>query len=235
VRILTTLVLTLALSMLWPVEAAAQGNWKPGDFGAVRFRLGLYHPQGNSKYWDDKFEGFTGDIANFKDTTWGMDFLWRLSPSSGLLFSGSFFEGRTNQAYRDWVDGDGNEISHTTRLGEWDMTAAFYFQPGGRRGKVAPYFALGGGFMWWELRENGWFIDFNDPNLPVVPADYRDRGTALVAFALAGLEIPLSWSWSFVAEGRYKWAEDELGGEFADAGTLDLSGYEVTAGFGWNF
>jgi len=227
-----TTVVFLGLSSL---QADAQGGWKPGDIGSARFRLGLFPPPGNSQYWDDKSVDFTGSAGDLQDLSFGFDYLWRMGRTSGLLFSTTFFSGRTAQAYRDYVDDAGFDISHTTLLETFDVTAAWFFQPGGRRQRIAPYFALGGGFTNWTLTESGSFIDFGDEEWPIVYASYYDSSSTLMAFALAGLEIPVTHVWSFIAEGRLKYAEDTLAHDFAGFGDIDLSGWEVSIGFAWNY
>ncbi|MFV2072317.1 MAG: hypothetical protein ACC742_06660 [Thermoanaerobaculales bacterium] len=227
------IVFAAALVALTAAQAEAQGNWKPGDFGSFRFRLGIFEPNGNSQYWDDTFEVFTGSASDFEDLVWGADYLWRTSQHGGLLFGGSFFEGRTTQAYQDWVDADGRDIAHATRLSLNDLTAAYILRFGGNG--IAPYVGAGGGIVWWRLREEGSFIDFGDPDLPVIFASFLADGTTWEAFALAGLDIPLGFRWSFFFEGRYRYSEDELNRDFSGFGTIDLSGLEVTGGFSWNF
>jgi len=227
------LALAIALGTLSAAGVEAQGNWQPGDFGAVRFRLGLFEPEASSQYWDDTFEVFTGSAADFEDFIFGVDYLWRNSRQGGLLFGVSFYEGRTTQAYRDWVDADERDISHTTRLQLNDLTAAYVLRFG-RKG-IRPYVGGGAGLLWWKLTEEGSFIDFGDDDLPVVYAAYRSDGTTWELFALGGVDIPLGYRWSFFFEGRYRWAEDELDRDFAGFGTIDLSGIELTGGFSWNF
>jgi hypothetical protein len=213
--------------------AEAQGNWQPGDFGSARIRLGLFMPQGDSEYWQDTEQVFTGGVDDFEDLELGFDYLWRFSRGSGLMFSSSFYEGDTTRAYRDYVDEDGYDIRHVAQLDTFDMTAAWVFQFPTQ--PVRPYLGLGGGFLFWELTEEGYFIDFGDPGTPIVPAYYGDDGGTFEGLALAGIEIGMSPSFSFLLEGRYRFAEDELGSDFAGAGTIDLSGFEASAGFAWNF
>jgi hypothetical protein len=215
--------------------AEAQHPRRPGEFGSARFRLGLFQPSADSSYFADKEVDFTGSGEDLRDLSFGFDYLWRMAPSYGLMFTSGFFTGRTNQAYREWVDAGGREIVHTTRLETFDIAGAFVYQPGGRLKTVAPYFGAGGGFTGWRLSEDGDFIDFGDPDLPVVYAIYTDDGTTLMGFVLAGLEISPRPFWSLLIEARWRWASDTLGGAFAGFGDLDLSGYEVSAGFAWNF
>ncbi|MCU0235022.1 MAG: hypothetical protein MUE90_13450 [Thermoanaerobaculales bacterium] len=234
-RHLTTRVLVIAAALcgLAAADAAAQGNWQPGDFGAVRLRLGVFTPQGSSEFWDDYFSDFTGSTDDLEDLSFGADYLWRTSRSSGLLFGMSFYEGSTTVAYRDWVDADGFDIRHATELSLTDLSAAYVVRAGGRG--AHPYIGAGGGLLWWRFLEEGEFIDFGDPELPIVWASYLADGLTWELFALAGLEVPLAPSWGAFFEGRYRWAEDDLGDDFAGFGTIDLSGWELAAGFSWNF
>jgi hypothetical protein len=229
-QVLAGVAVVFALST---VTVEAQGNWQPGDFGAFRFYLGLFEPNADSQYWDETFDAFSGSSSDFEDFIFGVDYLWRTSRSGGLLFGTSFYEGKATQAYLDWVDGDGRDISHLTTLSLTDLTAAYMVQFG--RHTVRPYLGAGVGLLWWNLREEGSFIDFGDPELPVIYASYRANATTWEVFALAGLDVRLGGRWSFFFEGRYRWAEDELNRDFSGFGTIDLSGYQLAGGFSYNF
>jgi hypothetical protein len=228
-----TIILTALALVFAAVDAEAQWHRHYETVGQVRFRLGIYEPAGRSDGWDGVFEGFTGSPSDLKDIVGGMDFLWRIGRSSGVLFGFSYYSGATTSGYEDWVASDGSEVRHTTRLRTSDLTAAWVYRFGTRG--VRPYAGLGGGILWWELTDEGYFIDFGDPNLPVFYAWYGARGTTFEAFALLGLDIPLSPRWSFFAEGRYRYASDELGDDYSGFGSLDLSGYEISGGFGVSF
>jgi hypothetical protein len=228
-----SLIIVIATSTLFAVNAEAQGNWKPGDFGSARFYLGLFEPQADSQYWDDIFAGFTGSPSDFEDFVFGADYLWGTSRNGGVLFGVSFYEGKSTQAYLDWVDLDGQDISHLTTLRLSDLTAAYVFRFGGKN--LRPYVGGGVGLLWWQLREEGSFIDFADDDLPIIYASYLAESTTWEAFAIAGLDVRLSYRWSFFFEGRYRWAEDELNRDFAGFGTIDLSGLQFDGGFAYNF
>ncbi len=223
----------LIVCALCTTGAEAQNNWQPGDFGSMRFYLGIYQPRADSQYWDDTFDVFTGSSSSFEDMVFGADYLWSTSKNSGVLFGVSFYDGATTQAYNDWVDANGDDISHTTTLKLADLSAAYIYRFG--RSSVRPYIGAGGGLLWWRLREEGYFIDFSEESLPIVFASYRADGTTWELFALAGIDVPLGFRWSFFAEGRLRWAEAELNKDFAGFGTIDLSGYQLVGGFSWNF
>ena len=226
------LVLFAAFSLI-AVNAEAQGNWNPGDFGSVRFYLGLFEPRADSQYWDDTFDVFTGSPSDFEDFIFGADYFWNTSRNAGVLFGVSFYEGTATQSYIDWVDAEGRDISHLTSLRMSDLTAAYVLRFG--RSALRPYLGAGVGLNWWQLREEGSFIDFADEELPIVYASYRADSTTWEAFALAGLDFRLSYRWSFFFEGRYRWSEDELNKDFAGFGTIDLSGVQINGGFSYNF
>ena len=213
--------------------AEAQGNWQPGAFGSARVWLGVFEPSADSRYWNDVFADFTGSASDFQDAVFGFDYLWRTSTTGGVLFGTSFYEGKTTQAYRDYVDELGHDISHLTTLDTWDLTAAWVARLG--RGQVVPYVGVGGGLLSWSLEEEGDFIDFSSADLPIVYARYRSDGWTWEALALAGLDFRMGYRWSVFIEGRYRWAEDELGDSFAGLGTIDLGGGQVVAGLSWNF
>jgi hypothetical protein len=215
--------------------AEAQGNWRPGDYGSLRFRLGLFEPDGSSRYWDETFDVFTGSPSDLQDFTFGADYVWRTSAHGGLMLGTSWFGGSSTQAYRDYVDTSGYDINHTTSLDIWDMSAAYVYRFGDRDWTVVPYVGLGGGFLNWGLQEQGYFIDFSSPGRDIYYGDYRASGWTWEGLALAGVDVPVGYRWSFFGEGRYRYADDELGDDFSGFGTLDLSGWEVTAGFAWNF
>lgn len=230
IRFVTIALLVAAVSL----PAFAHGRWQAGDTGRVRLRLGIFEPDAESRYWSDKFRDFTGSAADLEDTSFGVDLQWRLNRSLSLMFGGSIHDGDTVQAYRDWVDADGFEIRHLTTLETWDLTAILVWQPL-RGSSVSPYVGFGGGFLWWRLTESGDFIDFVDPDLPIVTAAYRADGATWETVAVAGVDVPLGYQWSFFGEARWRDADDELGDALADLGTLDLSGAEYSAGFSFRF
>ncbi len=226
-------ILAIAIAALWSVSAEAQGNWRPGDFGSWRFFMGIFEPTASSQYWDETLEVFSGSGSDFEDLVFGTDYLWRTSRHGGVLFGVSFYDGKTTQAYLDWVDLEDNDIAHLTTLGLADVSAAYVVQLG--RSSIRPYLGAGGGLLWWRLTEEGSFIDFGDDELPIIFASYRADSTTWELFALAGFDFRLSHRWSFFFEGRYRWADDELNKDFAGFGTIDLSGFQAVGGFSYNF
>ncbi len=139
------LALAIVATCLWTVSAEAQGNWRPSDFGSWRFFMGVSEPRCDSLFWDDYFLDFDGSPSSFNDLVFGTDYLWRTSRNGGVLFGVSFSNGKSTLAYRDWVDADGQDVSHTASLGLSDLTAAYVLRFG--RNSVRPYIGAGGGLL----------------------------------------------------------------------------------------
>lgn len=232
-RARTILVLMSFLVAAAPSWAQSYRNYERD--GAFRLRAGLFQPEGDSEYWLEKELDFTGDIDDFENVSIGGDYLWSLGRQTGVLFSGSYFEGDSTNSYRDFVDNFGNRIRHDTTLQVSSLTAGFHFQFTGPDAMVIPYLAAGGGLYFWNLEEAGDFIDFG-PNPPeVFSARLESDGVAPGYFGLLGIEVPFGRTVSFFAEGRWTQADDELEGDFEDFGDIDLSGRELSAGLSWSF
>jgi hypothetical protein len=229
-RVRTIFVLLGFLAVAAP--ASAQRGYYERD-GAFRLRLGLFTPDGESEYWDDKALDFTGDAQDLENASLGADYLLSLGPRASLIFSGSFFEGDTTQAYLDFVDNFGDRIRHDTTLEIGSLSAGFVFHllPGGA---IQPYVGVAGGLYSWRLEEAGDFIDFGPDPPEIFNATLESDGVVLGWSGLVGLEVPVGRRISLFGEGRWTQAEDELSGDFENFGDIDLSGREVVAGISWN-
>ena len=203
---------------------------------ALRFRVGLFTPDGESDYWLDNEAVFGGEGDDFEDIILGADFRFALGSRLGLMLSGDVYEGHEDLAYLDFEDSQGRDIVHNTKLDISSLTAGLVFNLTPSGAPVVPYLGAGGGVYFWNLNETGDFIDFDDPLGPTIfTGGFEDDGEAIGWYLLAGLEVPLGTQWSLFAEGRWHSVEDELSGDFAGLGDLDLSGRQISAGASWRF
>lgn len=218
------------------LAAAASPAFAQRYYNQSSFRLhaGIFEPQGDSRYWDDNRDLFTGEAEDLRGPIGGLDYRWGLTPHVGLLFSVDAWNGDTTQSYLDFEDDRGDRIRHDQNLDVASVTAGvvFHFAPDAA---VNPYVGIGGGLYSWRLEETGDFIDFNTPRLDIFTARLKSDGVAGGAYVLAGLDIPISQRVSLFAQGKWTEAEDELDQDFEGFGKIDLSGRQVTAGISWNF
>jgi hypothetical protein len=207
------------------------------EHGAFRLRLGYFEPTGSSEYWDEVGQYFTGGADDMGDVLGALEYLRRISPRSSLLFTVSFWDGDTAQSYLDWTDDAGFPITHSTTLEMNQLSVAWVLDLARRPGPAVPYVGVGGGLYFWELREEGEFIDFGVDPAEIVLARYQDSGTAPGLFVVGGIEFMVSPGWSVVTEARYHWVQDEVGSGFTGTRSmdLDLSGFEASAGISWRF
>ncbi len=223
-------ILVLAGLLVAAAPAWAQRGYYDRD-GAFRLRLGLFTPEGDSEYWTDKAEDFTGEVDDLENASLGLDYLLSIGPRTGVLFSGSYFQGDTTQAYEGFVDNFGDRIRHDTTLEIASLTAGFTFHLTEPDAAVRPYLGVGGGLYSWRLEESG---DFIDSNSEIFTATLESDGVVLGYYGLVGIEVPIGRSVSLFGEGRFHRVEDELSGDFEEFGDIDLSGREISAGLSWN-
>lgn len=217
-----------------PSRAQERLGHYPGE-GLFRASAGAFEPEGDSQYWEEKELDFFADASEFEDFTFAVDFLYFLSARTGVLLSVGGWEGEQTQSYRDFVDSQGDEITHLTRLDQAWLDLGVVFHLLARRAALMPYVGAGGSVVSWELEEDGDFIDFGlEPEL-VFRDTFVSSDEAFGYFLLVGVEIPLTSNAGLFAEGRWRWADDELDGDFAGLGTLDLSGRSISAGVSISF
>lgn len=235
----TRVIIALTMLLLAALPALAQHGrgsrrYYPEREGAFRIHLGAFQPEGDSEYWLNKEEDFTGSVDDFENASFGIDYLLPLSNRLSLMFSGSVFEGDTTNAYRDFEDNFGDRIRHDTTLGIASGSLGLLLHLTGPDVAIQPYLGAGVGAYAWELEESGDFIDFGSPSRDIFSADLRSEGVTFGYHWLAGLEAPITPRLSIFAEGRWTVVEDDLSDDFEDFGKIDLGGREFAAGLSWN-
>jgi outer membrane protein W len=223
-----------ALLVITPLSAqTGYGGW--GRTQAFRAQLGIFEPEGDSRYWNEKADDFSGGVGDMDDVSAGISYVRYLSDRIGLQFGTSFYEGETEQAYLDFVDNDGFDIFHSTQLEQQTLTIGVLFHLLDRDATLVPYVGVGGGLYSWEIIEAGEFINFDGTPATVFSGSFVDDGEVFGYYVQAGVDIPLGTSTALFVEGRWNQADDDLSGDFAGFGELDLSGTDVSVGFSWTF
>ncbi len=232
-----TILCLMTVAAVLATALPAHAQYRRGSGGnALRFRLGLFQPKGDSRYWNDSADIFGMDASDFDDAVVGADFRYSLGGRSAILFSLDTYEGSNDLSYLDYLDAGGHGIFHTTTLDISSATAGYMLLLAPPGARIVPYVAVGGGLYFWTLEETGDFVDFSDPNdLFLFTDTFKDDGEVLGYYGLVGAEVPLGPRWGFFVEGRWQRADDELSKDFAGLGKLDLSGRQISGGFSWRF
>jgi hypothetical protein len=88
---------------------------------------------------------------------------------------------------------------------------------------------VGGDLVVYEYKEYGDFIDFFDPELPVIFDSFQSDGVTVGFHATAGLRFYVSDDFAVVGEARYLWAKDDMDDDFR-GNRIDLGGIAATLG-----
>jgi hypothetical protein len=225
--------LALAVGLLAAAAPAWAQRGYPERDDAFRIHLGVFQPEGDSEYWDDKEREFTGEAGDLEGPNFGLDYLLPLGSRLSLIFSGSVYSGENTQSYLDFEDNFGNRIRHDATLDIASATVGLVFHFTGPEAAVSPYLGVGAGAYPWRLEESGEFIDFRTNPPDIFDATLESEGVAFGYYGLVGLEAPIGRRLSIFAEGRWTRAEDELSDDLEGFGDLDLSGREFAAGLSW--
>jgi opacity protein-like surface antigen len=182
--------------------------------------------------------------SDFDAPAFTVDFSWRLISWLDVVF-GVEYSGRKQKSWDpDFTEVNGNPIIQKTRLTQVPLTFSLKFYPIGRgeqvgqyawiRKAVVPYIGGGIGATWYELKLKGDFVDKTDPGNEFIFSDvFTSDDWAFAQHVFAGVDIKLTRSFGLVLEGRYYWADADVGGDFVDFNSIDLDGARAMIGFNW--
>lgn len=223
---LVTLALTIALL----------GGAAPSQASGLDLRLGAFFPSAESNLFSDAKElYFVDPKKDFTSFTGGIEFNTQLVDYVELGLSVDGYDKSWDTSYRDYLHPDGGEIRQTLKFDIVPIGLTVRFVPTGRRVRVAPYLAVGADLIWWQWREYGEFIDFRDPDNPIVGDSFESDGWTGGFHVAGGLRVRVSHDFQITAEGRYQHAKTTMGDDFAPTepgfeNEIDLSGWSATVG-----
>jgi opacity protein-like surface antigen len=208
------------------------------EAGSLDLRGGAFFPRAESNLFFDDAELYLRDGRPIERSDWnnaigGFQWNQEIAPLLEIGFSVDFFQRTLQTSYRDYVSSSGREILQTLQLNMAPMAVQLRLGPT-RRGQISPYVAVGGDLVYYEYEEYGDFVDFDDPSHPIVPDAFISQGVTPGFHVAGGVRFPVSDDFSINAEGRYQWAEDDMGDDFR-GNRIDLSGASVTVGLNIRF
>jgi len=239
---LAALVGTLAL----PLVAQAQ---RPPDFllrtprVSVGARVGYAVPFASSEIFDFTREQLTVERSDFNAPSIGGQLAIRVTPRVDIAVDLAWSKSETKSEFRDWVDLDDLPIEQWTEFQRAPVVfgvKAYLKERGRSIGRFAwipeawtPFVGGGAGWVFYRFEQDGEFVDFETFDI------FRDRftseGSTPTIHVFGGADWSLGPMVFLTAEGRYSWAEVDMSGDFVDFDPMDLSGFQVTAGFSIRF
>ena len=247
-RAARTLLLVLAL-LAGGVPAFAQRPRGGEGFlfrpptGMFAVRAGFDLASAGSDVFTFVTDELTVDRRDFSGPSIAFDAAFSLAPRVEAVFSVGTSRSTVSSEFRDWLDNNDQPIEQVTRFQRVPITGsikAYLGAPGRSIGRFAwvpkryaPYIGGGGGVMWYQLRQQGDFIDM--ATLRVFPDDFVSDGWTPTAQGFAGTDISLTPRIALTVEGRYQWARAPLSIDYKGFDRIDLAGFAVTTGIAFRY
>jgi len=227
---------TLSITFLVLIVAASRAG--AGGFDA---RIGAFFPRGNETLFLDDRSLYFVEKSDFYGVYGGAEYNQVLMNNVELGIHLDGYSRTTDTSYRDYVRPDGSEIRQSLHFSQVPLGVTIRFLPTGKSAKIVPYVGGGVDAVFWNYEEYGDFVDFMSPDCgtdlgcPIYADHFKSNGTAFGFHALGGLRVYINRDFAIVAEGRYQWAEDDMGEDFAPnepglINRIDLSGATFTVG-----
>jgi hypothetical protein len=235
----------LVAGLALPGAAAAQGSgfsFNPPKV-TLGLRLGYSLPSAGSEIFDFTQENLTVDKSDFNAVYFGGEFgVWIIEHLDVALGLG-YERSDTRSEFKDWVGDDDLPIEQNTRFTRIPLTVgvkAYPWERGRRIGSLAwipkrwaPYLGAGAGVLWYRFEQIGEFVDFE--TFDIFYDEFESRGSSLLAYLSAGVDVSLGTRWLVTGEARYAWASAEMERDFVGFDKIDLAGFRATAGFSVRF
>ena len=225
-----------------PAEALAQGGdgylFKQPTL-ALSLTAGLSMPRAGSDLFSFTTSELTVEKNDFNAPVVEGRLSVRLNERVDLMATVGGGTSNTRSEFREWEGSDGLPIEQTTEFSMVHLTfgAKAYLMERGRTvgslawipARIAPYVGAEAGWIFHDFKQEGEFVDYE--TLDIFNDYFHNEGTAPTVQALAGLDVTLNNRVMLTTEARYGWGSDELGLDFVGFEELDLSGFQLTAGF----
>ena len=211
---------------------------------SVGVRGGMFFHRADSDLYDFAEENLTVDRSDFRAGSLGLEAGVFVGPRLEVTFSLDGSSVTLDSEYRDWVEDDGSEdglpIRQSTQLREGPAVSVgarwYVFERGESLGEFVwvprawnAFVGGGGGITGYDLELSGDFVSESDGVIST--ESFRSTGSDFFPYVSGGFEVGLSRRLALVVEGRYRWASEDLSGDFRDfAEPLDLTGSRLTAG-----
>jgi hypothetical protein len=197
--------------------------------GGLDVRLGAMWPSADSILFDDDEELYFVNDGDWVGFTGGAEYSLKLVDNLELGLHVDGYGKNVDTAYRGFEHEEGGDILQTLELDIVPIGVTLRLIPTGRRAKIAPFVGVGADLVLYEYKEYGDFIDFFDPDLPVIFDSFASDGVTFGLHATAGVRVFVSDDIAIVGEARYLWAEDDMDDDFR-GNRIDLSGIAATVG-----
>ncbi len=211
--------------------------------GGLDLRVGAFFPRGNDVLFSDVNYIFTPNAdpdhgvqpSDFIGVFGGFEYNTVIAPKLELGVHVDGYGKTLDTSLRNYASDIGTEITQSLRLRTFPIGLTLRLVPTEKGARFAPYVGAGVDVIPYTYEEFGDFVDTFDPTFPIIADHFKTSEAAFGVHALAGVRIYLDRDFAIVAEGRYLFAKDEMGGDFAPnepglVNRIDLSGASAVVG-----
>jgi hypothetical protein len=212
----------------------------------ISVRGGWAMASAGSDIYDFFTSQLTVDKADFNGATFMTDVAFSITPRVDVLGGLNLNSMSKASHYRDYsepINGQDLPIQQTTELRQIDLAGSVRFSlvPRGREvsryawipSAFVPYVGGGAGFMHYQLKQYGDFVDFAD--LDIFSDSFSSAGWSPSAHVFAGSDFQLVKQLYLTVEGRFTWVNAELDQDFIGFEPMDLGGFKLAAGINFVF
>jgi opacity protein-like surface antigen len=202
-------------------------------------RGGYSFNRSEAQIYDFLKQNLTLSHSDFDGPAMALDVGVRATSWMDVVLGFEFTQSKNDAEFRYFVEDNREPIEQETRITQVPLTLSLRFYPLGRgravashawiRSLLTPYVGGGVGGTWYELRQDGDFVDTTD--LSIFEAKLKSDGWAFSQHVMVGVDIRLTRNFGVVMEARYHWAEAHLGGDFIGFNNIDLDGARAMIGF----
>lgn len=238
--------LLAVLAPTLPLSAQATGGdgylFSP-PHATFSIRGGFARASASSDVFSFVTERLTVDRGDFSGLSLATDLAFRVHSRVDLLVGTGINTRVKRSEDRDFIGTDDLPIEQRTTFRRIPLTAGLklHLRPEGRAisklawvpSKVSPYFAAGGGMMYYLFKQDGEFVDYK--TLDVFRTTLKSTAVSAMAFGAVGTTYSLTPHVGLNAEVRYEHARGALSSDFRDFSPIDLSGVGLTAGLLFRF
>lgn len=216
----------------------------PPDFffgapkASISLRGSVTFARAGGDWYDFVTDQLTVDRSDFRSGGIAGEVGVVLNPRLDLVLGGDFSATTANSEFRHYVDNNRLPINQETSLRQASVTAGvrLWLTSRGREisalawipSKVVPYVGGGGGGLWYEVRQEGDFVDFRTFN--VFPALLLSTGWTGAGFVNGGADVHATSHLYYSFDARYLWAGAKLNEPWRSFDGIDLTGLRVSGG-----
>lgn len=236
------------------VVLLAGGTWLPAALQAQEgdgflfnrpgatfsFRTGYDVPRAGSEIFSYTSELLTLEKSSFAALALSVDIGVHLTDRLELVAGVAYAESETASEFRDWEDTQGLPVEQVTVHSKlpFTLSARYYLRDRGRSlgrfawvpSRLVPYVGAGAGGNLYKFEQDGEFVDVE--TLDIFYDQLVSDGTAPFAHVFSGVEFAVGPRFVLTAEGRYSWSSSAMDRQFEGFDDIDLSGFQILAGFG---